>query len=393
MTALRICLISQEFPPYTNWGGIAVYNGMLAHELAQHGHEVVVISRVQGNAPARELIEERVCVLRVGTPIWRKILVGRTVDRMLQAHAVAAAVRPLHAQKRFDIFETTEASFEGEQLQRDGALRPHFIIQCNGSNAFGQAAGGLLAPLHRIDWAWSFRHEQLALRRAGHIVVTSNATREVILRQGIAAAKVRLIYQGIDTRQFRPAEAHGIDPTLQVGFVGRLESRKGIDFIWRVVETIGPDNGVHFHLRGAVHPANASDTRARLRRYARWVTHHAPCGHDEMPGFYRSLHVLLQPSRFENFGLAYAEAMASGLLVIAGVGGSAREVVHDGVTGLLVDPDGTTDVAVDAIRKLVRDRGSFDAMRAAARRDVEQRFSLESCIKAKVALYDEVAGK
>ena len=38
-------------------------------------------------------------------------------------------------------------------------------------------------------------------------------------------------------------------------------------------------------------------------------------------------------SKFENFGLAYAEAIATGLLVLAGVGGSAPEVVQDGITG------------------------------------------------------------
>jgi hypothetical protein len=185
MSALRVCLISQEFPPHTNWGGIAVYNGMLAHELAQRGHEVLVISRAHGGAPARELIEEGVCVLRVGTPIWRKMLMGRTLDRILHAQMVAAEVQPLHAREPFDVFETTEASFEGECLQRDASLRSRFIIQCNGSNAFGQTAGGVLAPLHRMDWRWSHRREQQAMRLAGHIIVTSDATREVVLRQGI----------------------------------------------------------------------------------------------------------------------------------------------------------------------------------------------------------------
>jgi glycosyltransferase involved in cell wall biosynthesis len=148
---------------------------------------------------------------------------------------------------------------------------------------------------------------------------------------------------------------------------------------------------VHFHLRGALHPASLADSSDRLRRYAEWVTHHPPCTHDAMPGFYRELDVLLQPSRFENFGLAYAEAMASGLLVIAGVGGSAREVITDGVTGLLVDPDGPIDTAVAAIRQLVRERRSFDALRVAARVDVERRFSLDACIGAKLRLYEEVA--
>ena len=110
-----------------------------------------------------------------------------------------------------------------------------------------------------------------------------------------------------------------------------------------------------------------------------------------MPDFYNSLDVLLQPSRFENFGLAYAEAMAAGLLVFAGVGGSAPEVVQDGETGFLVDPDGPVDSVVEKLRTMAAGHRTFANIRVAARRDVEQRFSNDVCIESKLALYREIA--
>jgi glycosyltransferase involved in cell wall biosynthesis len=355
------------------------------------GHEVWVISRAEAGAPADEVVPPGFRVLRVGVPIRRKRFVGRTVDRILHARAVETAVRRLDAQNAFDAFETTEAGLEGERLLLDPAFRRRMVIQCNGSNAFGQAAGGLLAPLHRLDWRWSYRREQRALARVPRIIVTSEATRAVLTGQGVAPGKLRLIYQGIDTREFHPPETRQVSAALQVGFVGRLEHRKGIDFLWRIIEALGPGAPVHFHLKGALHPASLADTRERLARYADRVTHHAPSDHSAMPEFYRTLDVLLQPSRFENFGLAYAEAMASEVLVIAGIGGSAREVVRDAVTGFLVDPDGPVDRAVGVLRELASDRAAHDSLRAAARADVEQRFSLEACVGAKIALYRESA--
>ena len=387
---LRICVISQEFPPYTNWGGIAVYQGQLAGEYAARGHDVTVISRASRGAPARER-RRGATVIRIGAPIARKRLTGRTVDRILHARAVWRTIRELDRQTPFDVFETTEAALEGEQLVRHEEFRRRLIIQCNGTNAFGEAAGGLAGPLHRADWRWSFTREQYVLRRVPMIIVTSDATREVLKEQGLPSSAMTLIPQGIDTHAFSPDGRTPRAGAVRVGFVGRLEKRKGIDFIWRVIERLAATGHFEFHLKGALHPATRAETEATLARFATVVRHHRPGSYEEMPGFYRSIDVLLQPSRFENFGLAYAEAMASEVVVIAGQGGAGREVVTDGVTGFLVDPSGPIDTAVEVLERAAADDASLEAIRRAARQDVVERFGLERCVERKLALYASLA--
>lgn len=389
--SLNICLISQEYPPETNWGGVGIYMSTLATEFARLGHRVTVIARASPGAPATYSPAPRIILHRVGVPIGRKRLIGRTLDRMLHANAVAKIVRFLDAQNHFDVIETTEANLDGEVLLRDDGFKKRVIIQCNGSNAFGQVPAGLLAPLHRADWAWSFSREQKTLQAVPHIVVTSEATQAVVTAQHVPVCKLRLIYQGIDTNLFVPPQERGGSGPLAVGFVGRLEPRKGIDFIWRIAEALGPAAGVRFHLKGAIHPMARAEIQDRFAQFGEMVVHHQPSGHDEMPPFYRGLDVLLQPSRFENFGLAYAEAMATGLLVIAGIGGSAREIVRHGETGFLVDPDGPIDEVIDLLRRFEADRSAFDLIRLAARADVESRFSLSACVDAKLELYREIA--
>lgn len=387
---LRICLISQEFPPYTNWGGIAVYTGELAAAYAARGHDVTVISRASAGAPSRE-DRGGATVFRVGATITRKRLVGRTVDRILHAGAVWRSIAPLDAAHPFDVFETTEAGLEGEQLVRHDRFRRRLVIQCNGSNAFGEAAGGVLAPLHRADWGWSFRREQTVLRRVPAIIVTSDATRVVLTGQGLPASKLTLIPQGIDTARFSPGGRGPRGERLRVGFVGRLEQRKGIDFIWRVIERLTPSGAFEFHLKGAVHPATRQDTERRLAAFGPAVVHHPPGGHDDMPAFYRGLDVLLQPSRFENFGLAYAEAMASGVLVLAGQRGGGSEIVTDGVTGFLLDPDGSIDKAAGILERAAAGPSAFASIVAAGRDEIVRRFALERCAERKLALYATLA--
>ena len=389
---LQICLVSQEFPPYTNWGGIAVYTGELAAAYAARGHEVTVVSRASPGAPARETYRGA-NVLRVGSPITRKRLTGRTIDRLLHARAVRTAVDRLHAARPLDVIETTEAGLEADRLVRRDELRTRLVIQCNGSNAFGEAAGGLLAPLHRADWAWSFRHEQIVLRAVPVIIATSEATRAVLTGQGLPAARIALIPQGIDTRRFSPDRRLPRAGPLRVGFVGRLEQRKGIDFIWKIVERLAPTGRFEFHLKGAIHPASRANTLARLARFKGTVTHHPPGSHDDMPSFYRGIDVLLQPSRFENFGLAYAEAMASGVLVLAGRRGGGSEIVTDGVNGFLVDPDGPIDRAVEILERAAARDGVYAAITAAGRDEIMRRFALDRCADRKLELYASLAGR
>lgn len=388
---LAICLISQEFPPYTNWGGISTYTATLASEYARRGHRVTIISRAPPGAPMKVRLTDGVVVYRVGVPITRKRFVGRTIDRILHARAVAKTVRLIDAHEHFNAIETSEASLESEVLVHDKNFRSRIVIQCQGSNAFGQPVGGLLAYLHYIDWQWSYVREQYTLARVPRIIVPSKATYDVVTSQGVHPDKLHLIYHGIDTSRFTPPLQKSTATHLVVGFVGRLEPCKGIDFIWRVIEAIGPDSGIEFHLKGAIHPTIRAATLALLSQYASIVIHHLPSGYEEMPSFYQTLDVLLQPSRFENFGLAYAEAMATGLLVIAGKNGSAHEIIRENETGLLVDPDGSIDNVLAVLRRLVADRATFDAMRLAARADVERRFSLCRSVETKLAIYREIA--
>jgi glycosyltransferase involved in cell wall biosynthesis len=85
----------------------------------------------------------------------------------------------------------------------------------------------------------------------------------------------------------------------------------------------------------------------------------------------------------EPFGLSVIEAMACGTPVIAYNRGSMPELIEHGVTGFLVD---SFEQAVDAIGRI----GEID--RAACRRAVEERFTVERMAEKYCALYDHIIG-
>lgn len=78
-------------------------------------------------------------------------------------------------------------------------------------------------------------------------------------------------------------------------------------------------------------------------------------------------HVLVVPSHYEGFGIAYLEGMGFGLPAIGGAAGGAAEIIRDGVNGFLIDP-GAPDQLAHRIRRLAEDRSRLEEMSLAARR-------------------------
>jgi L-malate glycosyltransferase len=96
----------------------------------------------------------------------------------------------------------------------------------------------------------------------------------------------------------------------------------------------------------------------------------------EMPAFYGSLDIFINPSRSESFGVSILEASACGLPVVASDVGGIPEVVMNGETGLLVPSEDSESLAA-AILRLSTDAELRASMGSAGRSFVRKKYSIE----------------
>lgn len=204
--------------------------------------------------------------------------------------------------------------------------------------------------------------ERLLWSRVSIFTPWSNWAAAALRARGIADERLRVIPPGVDLdawRADRGCEA-GARP-LRVLFVGADLVRKGGDMLVELARSRFADS-CEFHF---VTPANVP-TSVNVH------VHRATANSPELRALYRDADLFMMPSRAECFGIATVEAMASGLPVIVGDVGGARDIVDDGVTGWLVEPE--VGAAAAALDRALEHRDGLPAMGMAGRKRAEQRF-------------------
>jgi glycosyltransferase involved in cell wall biosynthesis len=112
----------------------------------------------------------------------------------------------------------------------------------------------------------------------------------------------------------------------------------------------------------------------------------------DVPQLLPGLDAVVFSSLREGLSMAMLEAMAAGVPVVATAVGGTPELITHGVTGLLVPPGRPEDLA-NALVSLLDDASAAETLRGAARRRVEERFSVARMIEAHEALYAETPAR
>jgi D-inositol-3-phosphate glycosyltransferase len=235
-----------------------------------------------------------------------------------------------------------------------------------------KAEGGDLEP------EWRDRAEAQVIACSDAICVSCPEEERQFRRlYGDPSGRIEIVPPAVEHAFFAPGDQRGARQAVGlpvdrpvVLFVGRIQPLKAPDLAIRTVARMNRDDVILVIVGGASgHEGDHEAQRARalaaelgLGDRVRFVP---PRPHHILSSYYRAADVVLVPSRSESFGLVALEAAACGVPVVASAVGGLLNVVHDGVTGTLIDGRDPPRYA-RAIAQLLDDPVGAAAMGAAA---------------------------
>lgn len=187
---------------------------------------------------------------------------------------------------------------------------------------------------------------RLLLRHCTTFAACSGASRDMLLKLGVAADRIRLIHNGVDPSflsDIAPAPDVASLSGPHIGLFGVLEPRKGQDIFLQAARTVALRHPTaRFWLVGQQSYAENDSYLDGLKALSQDPLLagrvHLTGFREDVPQIMAAMDVVVLASRgFESLPTVLLEASALGRRIVATDVGGVREIVEDQVTGLVVD--------------------------------------------------------
>jgi glycosyltransferase involved in cell wall biosynthesis len=366
---MRVLSVVQFYFPFQDRGGPIVKVRSVAKGLAKRGHDVTVLTADLGLSDTNGF----------GTSIERCEWGWRWEDE-----GVEAVYLPTRGHYRALTFNPRIAKYCRASLKNFDVVHVYGLYDFLGPAAgyFCRRDGipyvvepmGMYHPIDRnlrLKRLWHSTMGKALLENAARVVATSDIEREELLEGGIPAAKLVLRYNGIDLSACAPLPPRGTFrsqwkiPAEQpvVLFLSRLIPRKGADILIEAFAQACPESG-YLVIAGPEGEAGYRaylEKRAKESRVEARIVFTGPLYDEDKKAALADADIFALPSRYENFGNAAAEALASGVPVIVTNSCGIHSLVQDRA-GLVIAPD--KGELAGALRSLIRDGDLYRRLQA-----------------------------
>ncbi len=394
---MRVAVLTREYPPEV-YGGAGVHVEYLARELAP--------------------------LVDVDVHCWGADREAESVHAYRPWDALAGSSPHVAALQAVSIDLAMAAGVEGADITHSHTWYAQFA---------GHLAKLLydiphVATVHSLEPMRPWKAEQLgggyalssfcertALEGADAVIAVSYGSREDILTAypAIDPARIEVIYNGIDTAEYRPdpgtdvLERLGIDPGRPtVVFVGRITRQKGVPHLLRAALDFDPAAQLVLCAGAPDTPEIGAEVEAGVERLRAsrdgvfWIAEMLPKA--DVIQVLSHATVFACPSIYEPLGIVNLEAMACEAAVVASATGGIVEVVVDGETGFLVeleqapgsidpiDPAGFAAAFAERVNALIADPALAQRMGEAGRARAVESFAWPAIARQTASLYERL---
>ncbi|MCK4825792.1 glycosyltransferase, partial [bacterium] len=218
------------------------------------------------------------------------------------------------------------------------------------------------------------------------ILSVSEAVKEKMVREAFFSRdRIRVLHSGVDLSRFTNCQSGKIrrelclsDKAIVIGIVARLSEEKGIGSLLETMpDVLKRYPNLHLLIAGdGPIKSELQDLSIRIGLEQNVIF----LGYrNDIAEFMTDLDLLVMPSLTEGFPLTLLEGMAAGLPIVATRVGGIPEIITDGREGILVPPR-EPDALAKAIIIVLRGKEKGKTMGLAARKKVEQEFSVEKMV-------------
>lgn len=334
----RVVILSAFLSPFRSGAEACVEE--ISLRLSGQFDMTIVTAKLRSDLPREDVLGGRVSVIRIG--------LGHPVDKWLFPLLAPFAARKLKP----DIVHAVLESFAGLALLFCKWIVPRakriLTLQTTNRNFL---RGPIVRSPHLVTAISKALADRAALLGRRDVTVIPN---------GIPYAEIRNACEGTEKVPGR------------ILFVGRLEKVKGVDILLKTL-AISPRSmrngeggwGGDVHIVGAGSQEAALKNLCRQLRLADRVSFLGRLDGHDLFREYAEAEIFCGLSRSEALGNVFLEAQAAGCAIVATNVGGIPEIVGDGVTGMLTEPDDPA-AAADALRRLLNDGKLRNALASAA---------------------------
>ena len=320
---MKIALVSPYDFIYP--GGVANHITNLDRHLIRMGHNVRVIAPASKLGPA---FGNR--FIPIGKP--RPVPASGSITRITLSVTLASTIKEVLNREKFDIVHLHE---------------PFMPMLCSAVLRFSDAVN--IGTFHACEgspgyyFGWPISAIMLKFRSTklhGRIAVSKPAKEYA---NKYVHGDYVIVPNGVDLEHFSPNVSpieEFCDGKLNILFVGRLERRKGLDYLLRAYPVIKKE----FPNSRLIVVGPGTRLRKRYERYVRKlglkdISFIGFASYADLPRYYKTADVFCSPATSrESFGIVLLEAMALGKPIVATNIDGYASVVDHGEDGLLVQP-------------------------------------------------------
>jgi glycosyltransferase involved in cell wall biosynthesis len=261
-------------------------------------------------------------------------------------------------------------------------LKIPIVVRCHGSASMLKEHFGYSSINNMI-----VNYEKEVFSNAKNVLSVSNYSKEININY-FTSAKIKTIYNGIDTELFKSIKDISIRE-YSIYYFGTLSNHKGFLELLNIFKIIHSNNSkatLNFIGRGKklfLETLQLED----YKKIKQSILYHGVLSQEELVLEVNRAHLIMFPSKGENFPFSFLEAMSMEKPIIVSDIGVSKEIINHKVNGYIAK---TMEDYVSFSNEIFEKKNDSNRMSSLARQSIIDRFSLKKMYLETIKYYSDI---